>query len=497
MKSSRLIFITLILILCCLTGSSNCFSQYQFENEFDCFSIVVGNNASADGSVLFAHNEDDRGLQIVNYYKVPRMNHEPGEIITLSTGAVISQVSETFSFLWFEMPGMHFADSYMNEWGVVISSDACGSREDEPQLTDGGIGYWLRRLVAERAKTAKQGVKIAGNLLSELGYKSSGRTYVIADTNEGWMLSAVYGKHWVAQRIPDDMVAVIPNYYTIGRVDLADTNNFLGSPDLIDYAIERGWYKTERDGEFHFARTYSSPENLRHPGNIHRMWRGVNLLVEKKYTREDDLPFAVKPEKKVTVSDLMTVLRDHFLGTELDKTDGYKLGTPYKMNRSTICARSTQYGFVAQLRNWLPVEIGVVIWLAQHRPDSQAFIPWYLGINKMPDGYAYGDFETALSQHFDPPQNIHERTDKHAFWAFVSLAQKVDENYGTGILKVREKRDLIENEALKNQESFEAEALKIFENNPEKATELLTKYTNNWALKIWREAKELVSDGLK
>jgi len=497
MKSSRLIFLTIILVLFCLISASCCFAQEQFESKFNCFSILVGKNASLDGSVLFAHNEDDRGLQIVNYYKVPRMSHEPGEIITLSTAAVIPQVSETFSYLWFEMPGMHFADSYMNEWGVVIASDACESREDKPQLTDGGIGYWLRRLVAERAKTAKQGVKIAGKLLSELGYRSEGRTYIIAGPNEGWMLSAVYGKHWVAQRVPEDMVAVIPNYYTIGKVDLADTNNFLGSPDLIDYAIERGWYDPERDGDFHFATVYSSPGNLKHPGNIHRMWRGVNLLAEKSYDREDEFPFDFRPKQKVSIQDLMVVLRDHYVGTDLDKTDGYKLGAPYKMNRSTICASFTQYGFVAQLRNWLPVEIGVVIWLAQHRPDSQAFIPWYLGINKMPDGFAYGDFQTALDQHFDPPENIHERTDNHAFWSFVTLAEKVDENYGARILKVREKWDPIEKEAFDSQKTFEEKVLKIYKNNPEKAKELLTKYTNNWASKIWREAKELVNENLR
>jgi len=497
MKKCCLIFRSVVLIAILLGIVSELIAQNPFANQLNCFSIVVGKNASSDGSVLFAHNEDDAGLQLVNYYKVPRIKHQAGETITLSTGAVIPQESETFSFLWFEMPGMHFSDSYMNEWGVVISSDACASREDNPQLTDGGIGYWLRRLVAERAKTAREGVKIAGHLLNQFGYKSSGRTYVIADPNEGWMFSAVNGKHWVAQRVPDDMAAVIPNYYTIGQVDLADTNNFLGSPDLVDYATERGWYNPGRDGQFHFARTYSSPGNLKHPGNIHRMWRGVNLLAEQNYDLEDEFPYAFKPKQKVTVQDLMAVLRDHYVGTELDKTEGYKLGTPYKMNRSTICASSTQYGFVAQLRSWLPVEIGVVIWLAQHRPDSQAFIPWYLGIDKMPDGYAYGDFETALNQHFDPPENIHERTDKHAFWAFVNLAEQVDENYGARIIKVRKKWDPIEKEALKNQPSFEAEALKIFEKDPAQTQQLFTRYANNWASKIWREAKELASDGLR
>lgn len=494
MKKCYLIFRSIVLVIILLNIVSKSIAQPQLANELNCFSIIVGKDASFDGSVLFAHNEDDGGPQLVNCYKVPRIKHEPGEIIAPVIGAAIPQVSETYGFLWLEMPGMHFSDTYLNEWGVVISSDACASREDQPQLTSGGIGYWLRRLVAERAKTAKQGAKIAGKLLSELGYKSSGRTYIIADPHEAWMLSAVYGKHWVAQRVPDDMVAVIPNYYTIGRVDLADTNNFLGSPDLIDYAMKRGWYQPDRDGDFHFARVYSSPGNLKNPGNTQRMWRGVNLLAEKSYDLADEFPYAFKPRQKVSLQALMAVLRDHYLGTDLDKTDGYKLGTPYKMNHATICAQSTQYGLVAQLRNWLPVEIGVVIWLAQHRPDCQAFIPWYAGITKIPDGYAYGDYLTATAQHFDPPENIYERADNHAFWAFVNLAEKVDTDYATWIVKVKEKWEPIEQEALKNQKSFEAEALKIFKNNPAQAQELLTKYTNNWALKIWREAKALIND---
>jgi len=478
-----------VLLTFLLTGDS--FAQPFSDPDFNCFSVLVGKKASADGSVLFAHNEDDYGDQLVNYYRVPRQSHAPGETIMLVNGGVIPQVEQTYSYLWFEMPGMQFSDSYMNEWGVVIASDACASREDEPNLTDGGIGYWLRRLVAERARTAKQGVKIAGKFISELGYNSPGRTYVIADPNEGWMLAAVYGHHWVAQRVPDDRVAVIPNYYTIGKVDLADTNNFLGSPDLIDYAIARGWYDPQRDGDFHFARSYSAPGKLKHPGNVHRMWRGVNLLGAKKFELDQQFPFAVAPKHKISIQDLMKVLRDHYEGTPLDKSDGYKLGNPYRMNGTTICSGSTQYGFVAQLRSWLPVPIGAVIWLAQYRPDSQAFIPWYLGIETIPDHYAYGDFQSALSQHFNPPGDLYEVNDNHAFWAFVTLAKYVDEDYGTRIAVVRKKWEALEQQAFEKQQSFEANVLKIYQTNPAKARELLTSYTGELATKIRNLARKL------
>jgi dipeptidase len=491
MKSYRKFFLAAILIFCVLFIAKNSFSYEKYEKEFNCFSIIVGKQASADGSVLVAHNEDDHGPQLVNYYKVPRIKHALGETVICETGAAIPQVAESNSYFWLEMPGMEFSDSYINEWGVVIASNECDSREKKGELTDGGVKYWLRRLVAERSHSAKEGVKIAGQFIQKFGYASSGRTYIIADADEGWMFAAVSGKHWVAQRVLDDMVAVVPNYYTIGEVDLADTGKFLGSPDLIDYAIQQRWYDPNRDGKFNFAKVYSSPGNLKSPGNIHRMWRGVNLLADLTFALDNEFPFAFKPKKKVTVQELMAVLRDHYIGTQLDKTNGYKLGNPYKLNGSTICASSTQYGFVAQLRNWLPVEIGAVLWLAPHRPDSQAFIPLYLGIENMPDGYAYGDFQAALDQHFNPPKNIYEKTDTHAFWAFVNLAEWVDEDYGLRIKKIQEKWNGIESAVFNNQKDFENKVLKIHQENPLKTKKLLTDYTGEYAARIWQIAKDL------
>ncbi len=488
MRIIRIGFLTLLFISFIL-GSA--LAQSMPENDFNCFSILVGKNASADGSVLFAHNEDDGGEQLVNYYKVPRIEHEPVETITLSTGAVVPQAKVTYSYFWFEMPGMYFSDSYVNEWGVVIASDACRSREQNGQLKDGGIKYWLRRLIAERARSAREGVKIGGKFIEEYGYASSGRTYVIADGNEGWMLSAVNGKHWVAQRVPDDHAAVIPNYYTIGEIDLSDTTNFLGAPDVIDYAIQQDWYDPDRDGTFNFARVYSSPRNLKNPGNIHRMWRGVNLTAGTNFALDDEFPFSLKPKEKVAARDLMKVLRDHYVGTELDETNGYTLGNPFKMNRSTICASSTQYGFVAQLRSWMPVEIGTLIWLAQYRPDSQAFVPWYLGISNIPEEFAYGDYQTALAKHFNPPENVHDKTRPHAFWSFVTLADKVDENYGERIKVVRKKWDEVEKEMFKEQSKFDIRALKVHKYNPDETEKLLTEFTSNWLLKIRKMADEL------
>lgn len=470
------------------------FAQTYAKCDINCFSIIVGKKATVDGAVLFAHNEDDGSPQLVNYYRVPRLEHKAGETIILQNGAVIPQVKVTYGYLWFEMVGLEFSDSYINEWGVAIVSDGCPSRETNPEFVESGIKYWLRRLVVERARTAREGVRIAGEIIRQVGYASSGRTYVIADPSEGWMLAVVQGKHWVAQRVPDDKAAVIPNYYTIGEIDLADTTNFLGSPDIIDYAIQQGWYEKKRDGVFHFAKVYSNPDNLKSPDNVPRMWRGVNLLAGESYKIDDEFPFAFIPKKKLAVQDIMLVLRDHYEGTELDKTHGYKSGNPHFMNGSTICSEITQNSFVAQLRNWLPVEIGAVIWLSQRRPDSQPYVPWYLGINKIPDGYAFGDYDSALKQHFTPREDIYDMTRKHAFWAFVMLAEKVDEDYGKKIGRIRKKWDAIEKETFGIQAGFEKKVLSIYKNDPLKAKAALTKFTAERAAEVWQISKQLVKE---
>ncbi|MBC7188273.1 MAG: C69 family dipeptidase [Calditrichaeota bacterium] len=464
----------------------------QTDAEHSCFSIVVGKHASADGSVLVAHNEDDGGRQLVNIYRVPRLQHASEETVILSPGAELPQVPQTWSYLWLEMRGMDFADCFLNEWGVVVASDACLSREEQGELLGGGIGYWLRHVVAQRARTAREGVKLAGALVEQFGYASSGRTYVIADSQEGWLLAVVRGKHWVAQRVPDDMVAVIPNYYTIGQVDLADTLNFLGCPDLIDYARERGWYQPERDGAFHFAKAYSKPSQLQHPSNVHRMWRGVNLLADRAYSLDAQFPFACRPKKKVTVQDLMLVLRDHFEGTELDKSERYKKGSPHRLGDHTICAPSTQFGFVAQLRSWLPIPLGAVLYLAPRRPDVQAFVPWYAGVQSIPAGYAVDDYATALRDHSAKPRWQGLTPENNAFVALSTLADKVDINFAARLRQARQVWDPVEKDIFRVQQTFEANCLAVYKESPAKAEQMLTDTTAALALKVWKLTRQLL-----
>ena len=443
---------------------------------FDCFSILVGKDASYEGSVLLAHNEDDWGDRLVNWYKVPQREHEEDAVVTLKNGAKMALPEKTWSYLWLEMPEMEFSDTYMNEWGVTITSDACRSREDDPELTDGGIGYWLRRAMAEQAKSARQAVKIGGKLVDTYGYSSSGRTYCIADPQEVWMLSVVNGKHWLARRVPDNHVAIIPNYYTITTIDLEDTLNYYGSPDIISYAEEKGWYDPETDSLFNFRKAYGDTGVISSMGNIVRHWSAMNLLSGKQYDIDDEFPFSFEPTDSIRLQDLFAVLRNHNEGTKYDGSENYTKGNPHEFGRS-ICSKTTQYGFVAQLRSDMPKELAYVMWLAPFRPCVHPFTQWYFGISEIPDRYATGTWQSALETHFEPIEDLDKHAPGHAFLQYVDEAKAIDTSYVERIEEINTNIEMFEEAVIKKQPVIEERILNLYKKDREQAIKAITVFS--------------------
>jgi dipeptidase len=455
--------------------------------DHNCFSILVGRNASEDGAVLFAHMEDDFGKQLVNWYIKDAEFHHEGEQVTLKNGGLYPQVEKTAKVFWLEIPGMDFSDSYMNEYGVVLASNSCASREDDAEISEGGISYGLRRLMAERAQSAREAVEIGGALVERFGYTGSGRTYSIADSKEAWTMAVVKGKHWVAQRVPDNSVMVLPNNYTIEEIDLSDSDNFMASPDIIDYAIERGWYDPSRDGEFNFRNAYAAENSLSHPGNTSRAW-GAYHLFNMPFGINDSFPYSFQPNEKVSKEKLMDIFAYHYEGTELDKSKLYTEGSPYELNGSMICGKASVYGFVAECRSWLPVAIGTVMWLAPQWPDIQPFTPWYCGINEIPDGFAKEGYLKDLSDHYNPPEDIHERYDGHAFWSYVRLSEWVNEDYAKRIKPLARSKEKIERKLLKRQYRNEKMIKRMYKKDPDAAINFLNEYTAVWAKISWKRA---------
>lgn len=465
---------TVCLIFFCL-----CLALSSPANSIDsnCYSIVVGKDASSDGYVIMAHNEDDDPPCVVNHYKVPRKSHSADEKFGLLNGGEIDEVEETYSYIWSEMPGLRFSDSYINEFGVSVASDACPSREDRPELTDGGISYSLRKLVVQRCRTARDGVLLAGKLVEQFGYDASGRTLIISDPDEGWLFAAVNGKRWVAQRVPDDHVAVIANTYSIHQIHLADKENFLSSPDIIDYSVSRGWYDPEKDGAFDFAAVYADPAAAAHPHNIGRHWAGLRLLAAERYDFEAELPFSFKPKSEVDVAMIMSVLRDHYEGTDIYEPETQD-DCSHDHSFGTICNSDTRTSFIVQLRKNLPLDIGINYWMCLGSPCASTYIPFHFGIDSFPEGYA--GFEDPDEEYYNQKINAPFAANiDEAFWTFSNCLQKVDGDFHDLLPELRARTMSIENNALEEQAEFEKEVLTLYDSNISSAREMLVLHSND------------------
>ena len=458
----------------------------------DCFTIIVGKEASQTGAVMLAHNEDDRGDFFVNVHKIPRATHQGAELIKLKNGGSVLQATQTFGLLWLQIPTAEFADSYFNQKGVTIASNSCPSKEDAGELTNGGIGFALRRIIAERSSTAREAVKLAGHLVETYGYYSSGRTLCIADANEGWVMHIVRGKHWIAKRVPDDEVAVIANRYTIDHLGFPNDADIMASSDIVNYAVANGWYTKKAGNNFNFARAYSKPSSFDSQSNILRQWRGTNLLSKKRYKVDEPLPFSFQPKDRLEREDLYRVLRDHYEGTEYDLTNGYKNGSPNNTDNRTICTRSTKYAFVAELRKELPVEIQHIVWIAFMRPDSNAFCPWYFSVETPPPGYTRGDSSIAFRRHFQ--QRKEDYNHRYAFWTFAKLSQLMDLDYRERIRDIRKEWRNLENYINKNIKKKEKEFIYLAKRDKTIARKLITNYIHQLELRRWFMASEWVRE---
>jgi dipeptidase len=430
----------------------------------------VGKNASADGCVIVAHNEDDTAPQIVNHHKVPRRTHAPDAKVVLRNGGSLEQVEQTWAYLWSEMPGMLFSDSYVNEWGVTVASDNCPSREDKPELTDGGIGYMLRRLVAERARTAREGVLLAGKLVERFGYIDSGRTYIIADPHEGWLLCVVNGKHWLARRVPDDEVAMVANTYTIRQVNLKDKDHFLASKDIIDYAESRGWYDPPADGPFDFARAYANPKAASSPNNTGRQWSGLRYIARDRLEPGPNLPFSVVPRHKLSVLDTMQILR-HDKETESGPAPA---DSPFVC---ALCSGATQTSFVTQLRKGVPLDIGIVYWVCLASPRTSFYVPFHFGIPDFPAGFRLESQRPTAEVYERRVQAPFGLAPQEAFWMFSNFRDKVDEGGPAVTATMKAEAQRLEQNAVAMQEPVEQTVLRLYRTDKTKAVRLLENYS--------------------
>ncbi|MCL1875460.1 MAG: C69 family dipeptidase [Synergistaceae bacterium] len=461
-----------------------------------CTAVIVGKNASATGEVLLGHNEDnDPPLIMVQYY-VPRAKHAAGELVVLEgANAKIPQVEETWGYFWTETrapyPGSSFSDGFINEWGVAIVSNSCWpSIETAPEISYGGIKHGIRRFMAERAKSAREAVEIAVELLDKYGYDSSGRSYQIADKDEAWVLQVVNGKNYAARRVPDDEVLVIPNHYIIRKIDFNDKENYITSPGLVKYAIMRGWYKPAKEGDysdFDFAVTYQRPEYFRHPSNLLRHAHGISILTGEEFDQTQELPFSFKTDKKIGIDDVKRVLRTHYDGTRDDLTTD-SAPSPHLTRNRVICAPSTHESVVIQLRENPAM---TVMWKTTGHPCTSPFVPWYVGSEKVPASFGWIEPKLGRATHFSPEASDISYNPSRAWWAFQELQYLADPQYRSVIGQITAWRDKLEKDWAKEQAAVDRRILNSYTRNKAAGKKAMADYTEQQAAKAVKGAKDL------
>jgi dipeptidase len=377
----------------------------------------------------------------------------------------------------------------MNEYQLAIGETTVGGRRE--LVSRAGIldAPELYRLVLERAKSAREAIRLIDELTKKHGYNDSGECFTFADKDECWLFE-IYGPGrdkigavWAAVRVPDDEITVSANASRIRQLDLSKKDWCMASSNVQSLAKENGWWS---EGEpFDFAYAYAPASRVSLACRL-REWRVLSLLAPglNLSPHSENHPFSVKPEKKVSVQDILAIFRNTYQGTEFDqiagmyKVDANKAATvnpvanPFansdlKIALSipryrTIAVPQATYVSVTQSRNWLPDPIGGVVWLGYDNPATTPHLPFYAGITKVPASYEV--------------DGRREYSRDCAWWAFRTPSKLAHFRYQEMSLDIIEVMNAIETKLFASQAAVETEAQRLFKSSPDSAKKYLTDY---------------------
>ena len=439
------------------------------------------------------------------------MEFKNGETMKLQNGGVAAMPPTTNGYLWTENPCCAFGDTYINDKGVAVVTDYCPDRgektenlEKSGQLKDKGVSYLFRRMIALRANSAREGVIIAGNIISHWGYGGS-RTLIIADQHEAWILCATHGKQWVAERVPDDKIVIVPNVYTMGNIDFKDKKNFMGSNTLVSYAVKKGWYNPKSGKPFNFSEVYSAPrDNLIDL----RQQSAQEIITGNKVdtSKNERLPFTITPTYKLNVADIAKILRtfnDINIYKKIDLTDlgKDKIITALRKadkDSGNICSPRIQESAVFQLNPKYPPAIGCVYWRATAEPSSSMLTPWYAGILDTPKEYRPENKNLkeilTVDHHFSTEKNSFEPDYTKAWWIFKKLQDEVNKDKAPRTAYAREFWNKFENKIYSQQPNIQKKAFELYNTDKNKANEYLTEYCAKTSREAIANAKELTKN---
>lgn len=450
-----------------------------------CTSVLVGKNASADGSVIVARNEDSMTAWTKRFVVHPKTTNPKGAMFK-SAGNSFTYPLPAISLKYSATPDWdpsegQFEENGINELEVAVSGTETIYANDkvkavDPWVEDTGITECsIPSVLLPRIKTASEGVKLLGEIIEKQG-AGEGFGVIIADKNEAWYVESGSGHRWVAAKVPDDSYMVVANHMRIDKVNLEDTKNFAGSSDLITFAKEKGLYDPQKDGEFNFSKVYGTDSDSDYTSNYPRIWWGQKMLtpsLAQDNPKSNNLPLFLKPDNKIALSDVMAVLRSHYDKSEFDT---YQLNPKEKFR--AINVNTTMESHVIQLRDNLPAPIAGVQWLCLGVPETSVYIPFYEGISTTPSAYILG------SDSFDV---------NSAYWTYRSINTLTSMNYDDFSKIVIPEFRNIEQKAFTQQKYVDEAALKLYNKNPKQCELFLTDYSNELANTALTKAHELQS----
>jgi len=460
--------------------------------------------------------------RLVTEHRGPEYEPRDGQKLTTPLG-FIPQVEYTHGY-WDNEYGL------MNDVGLAMGETTCSAKTAGwPLGQPFGHNLFsineLSRVALERCTTARCAVKTMGRLAEEYGFYgddsgdpnhpdfvgSSEALGVVDAKGEGWVFHVLTGPHnrsaiWAAQRVDDREVAAVPNGFVIRKMNLSDSDNFLASKNVHSFAKESGWWDP-KDGPFDFTAAYSpfypGPSRALYVGR--RLWRIFDLLAPSLkldmhlgWMRSPTYPFAVRPDKPLTLNFMREILRDHYEGTPIDMTKGIAagpFGNPVRYDGNVgggggwereISMYRASYSYIAQTRRH-PRLLSGVVWYGLDAPHGTVYVPFYgsAGQPGVPKSYLVG-----LQSEFSL---------KSAWWAFNFVNNWIQLKYNAMIKDVQEEQKQLECEGERRVEQWDKKARELLKDGEHagKVLRYLEGKTSGFAEDVvdrhWRLAAKLVA----
>nr|WP_314496082.1 C69 family dipeptidase [uncultured Prevotella sp.] len=443
-------------------------NKVQIEHKLpsECTTIIVGQEQTADGSMIVARSEDWDAMEAKNYEIFEATDNGPREFVAKDSPFRCELPEKALGYSALSPYNLHghWGSAGFNTAGVGMSATESIFSNDEvlkhdPLVENGVAENSVFNITLPYVHTAREGVERLGMLIEKYGI-AEGFGIGFVDSKEIWYLETACGHRWLACRMPKDKYFVTGNQSRFRTYDPNDKENYLASADLIEFAEKHGLYNPAH-GAFDFHETYARDIELDTTYNYPRVW-GLQQLFSpeiKNDVTKNTFPVFAKAAHKITLTELRTAFRFHYDNTEHDP---YLNSNPKEPYRPVSIFRTTQTHLI-QVRPELPQAIGCVNYVAMGMADLGVFLPLYQGITSYPEAYTKGNGESSADS---------------AYWKFRKIMVLGMTNYNKYAPIIKEAYAKFEAETDQRQREMEEEYLRIYKTQPLHAQDLLQAFSD-------------------